>query len=186
MFYLLLLACSSPFADPARALGDAVPDAPRQPTEIDRPSTLGVADTPLTDVHGAPIGVACVTCHGPNPDTAWASRPGAPFHTGVTLVHGDITCDSCHDPADRSKLRLANGAVLEVTDAVTLCSQCHGPQARDYAHGAHGGMNGYWDTRRGPRVRNNCVSCHAPHAPAYGQVLPVFPPADRRPLQHEE
>jgi hypothetical protein len=62
-----------------------------------------------------------------------------------------------------------------------LCGQCHGPQARDYAHGAHGGMTGYWDLSRGPRERNNCIDCHDPHAPAFPKVRPVFAPKDRFP-----
>jgi hypothetical protein len=66
-----------------------------------------------------------------------------------------------------------------VTDAMTLCAQCHGPQFRDYQNGSHGGMNGHWDLSRGPRLRNHCVDCHDPHVP---QVLPVHPapgPKDR-------
>lgn len=185
MLLLLLVACDNGFADPSRALGPAVPDGPRHPTEIHRPTTLGVVDTPVTDVHGTPVGVACVTCHGPDPATSWASRDGAPFHTGVDLEHGALTCASCHDPEDRTQLRLADGTNLDVVDAQTLCAQCHGPQFRDYRNGSHGGMTGYWDTRRGPRERNDCVDCHAPHAPAYAKVLPVFPPKDRRPLAHD-
>jgi hypothetical protein len=179
---LLLLACDTGFADPSRELGEPVPDGPRHPTEITRPATLGVVDTPRVDVHGTPVGVACVTCHGPDPETSWAAREGEAFHTGVVLAHGAITCDSCHDPEDRTRLRLADGTRVELGDAMTLCAQCHGPQTRDYRRGSHGGMTGYWDTRRGPRDRNDCTVCHAPHTPAYAPVLPVFPPKDRRPL----
>jgi formate-dependent nitrite reductase cytochrome c552 subunit len=186
MMLLLLTACDTGFADPSREYGEPVPDGARHPTEIHRPTTLGVVDTPVSDVNGTPVGVACVTCHGPDPDTSWAAREGEPFHTGVDLAHGALTCASCHDPVDRTVLRLADGTTFPVTDAMTLCAQCHGPQTRDYEHGSHGGMTGYWDTRRGPRERNNCVDCHAPHTPAYGRVLPVFPPADRRPLAHDD
>ena len=59
------------------------------------------------------------------------------------------------------------------------CAQCHGPQYRDYRHGAHGGMRGHWDLSRGPRERNHCVACHDPHAPAFGQFEPVPGPRDR-------
>lgn len=179
--FLLLVACDTGFADPSREFGPPVPDGPRHPTTIHAPSTLGVVDTPLTDANGTPVGVACATCHGPDPETAWASRDGAPFHTGVALAHGALTCDSCHD-ADRTALHLADGTSVALPDAIELCAQCHGPQYRDYTHGSHGGLNGYWDTRRGPRTKNHCVDCHGPHAPAYAGVLPVFPPADRRPL----
>ena len=185
MLLLILLACDHGFSDPSRELGEVVSEGVRFPTEVHRPRTLGVVDTPLVDVHGTPIGVACETCHGPDAESAWVTRPGEPFHTGVSLVHGPITRASCHDPDDRSQLRLADGTGLALEDAMILCAQCHGPQFRDYSHGAHGGMSGWWDTRRGPRVRNHCVDCHAPHAPAYASVLPAPPPADRQPLLHQ-
>ena len=54
-----------------------------------------------------------------------------------------------------------------------------GPQRRDYDHGAHGGMQGYWDLRRGPRTRNHCVECHDVHSPAFGAFRPMPAPRDR-------
>ena len=74
---------------------------------------------------------------------------------------------------------LADGQAVPYTEVMTLCGQCHGPQTRDYAHGAHGGMNGYWDLRKGGRTRNTCINCHDPHAPAFPLVMPVLPPRDR-------
>jgi len=174
--------CDRGFADPSREFGPPVPDdAPLHPVEIVAPTTLGVADTPLVDAQGRPIGVACATCHGPNPAQSWAAGSGAPetFHEAVDLQHGDLVCNACHVDGDRTRLHLADGTSLDLGDAMTLCAQCHGVQVRDYRHGSHGGMNGHWDLRRGPRTRNHCVSCHAPHAPAYGTVLPVHPPRDR-------
>lgn len=178
--FLLLGACAGGFSDPGRAFGEPTdPDAPLHPETIHVPTTLGVVDTPRADVNGTPIGVACATCHAP--DGAQIGDTGAPeaFHTKVDVLHGDLACASCHDPVDRARLRLADGSTIPLADALALCSQCHGPQARDYRHGAHGGMSGYWDRRRGPRERNSCVDCHAPHAPAYERVLPVHPPMDR-------
>lgn len=175
-------ACEHGFADPSREFGEVVPDdAPLHPVEIHLPTTLGVADTPLLDARGRPIGVACATCHGPTAQTSWAASPGDPevFHGAVELQHGQLTCNACHDAIERSRLHLADGTPLELRDAMTLCAQCHGVQMRDYRNGSHGGMNGYWDRRRGPRNRNHCVDCHAPHDPAYGSVLPVHPPRDR-------
>ncbi len=179
---LVFLGCQSGFAYPAREFGEPVLEGPRFPTEIHAPTTLGVVDTPLTDVHGTPIGVACITCHGPDPATAWVTVPGEAFHTGVELAHGDVTCASCHDPDDRTQLRLADGTAVAMADTMTLCAQCHGPQTRDYRRGSHGGMSGYWDTRRGPRTRNHCIDCHAPHAPAYAPMVPAAPANDRMPL----
>ncbi len=189
---LLLGACARPgFADPSREFGPPVPaDAPLHHVDIHVPPALGALDTHLDDVRGRPVGVSCDTCHGPAADgEPMADRAGAPdepLHADLELAHGDLSCDSCHDPTDRTHLRLADGTLVDYADAMDLCTQCHGPQARDYRGGSHGGMTGYWDLRRGPRSRNHCVDCHAPHDPAYRAALPVFPPRDRYFGSHEE
>lgn len=178
---LLFVACDHGFADPGRELADAVPaDSALHRVEIHRPGALGRLDTAITDASGAPVGVACATCHSPGVSTPIAEGEGPPerFHGAVKLQHGSLVCESCHD-ADRTLLHLADGATLEFGDTMTLCSQCHGTQRRSYDHGAHGGMSGYYDLRQGPRLRNNCVDCHAPHGPKYPNFLPVFPPRDR-------
>lgn len=177
--WALTAGCGTDWTDPSRELGEPVADTAPHAEVIAVPKTVGVVDTPLTDVNGTPIGVSCRTCHGPDPDSSWAARPGEPFHTKVELKHGDNVCNSCHDPEDRTRLHLADGTPIEFGESIRLCAQCHGPQWRDYQHGAHGGMNGYWDRRRGGRTRHHCAACHAPHTPAYGQVLPVHPPRDR-------
>ena len=138
-----------------------------------------MVDTERVDINGTPIGVACVTCHGPDPAESWAAREGEAFHTKVEVVHGEVSCDGCHDAADRSQLHFSDGVLLPMADAMSLCAQCHGPQYRDYSRGSHGGMTGYWDTTRGPRERNHCVECHAPHAPAVPRVAPAPAPIDR-------
>lgn len=180
LLFALLGACSGGFAAAERAEGPAVDASlPRQADVIVAPTTLGVVDSARVDVNGTPIGVACATCHHPDGTLLGDAGPPERFHTGVELRHGDLSCAHCHDPVDRSKLRLANGESVALLDAMTLCAQCHGPQARDFRHGAHGGMNGYWDTRRAPRERTVCVTCHAPHSPAYEKVTPVHAPQDR-------
>lgn len=174
-----LAACDRGFVDPGREFAAAVPaDTAPHAVEINR--AVGQLDTPLTDATGAPVGVACETCHAPGVSTPIAERAGLPatFHGAVKLRHGALSCDSCHD-ADRTRLHLADATVIELGDTMTLCSQCHGTQRRDYDHGAHGGMSGYYDLRQGPRLRNNCVDCHAAHAPKYPSFLPTFPPRDR-------
>ena len=184
IFFLLLAACGSGsgFTAPSREFG------PERPTEgaphavhIHQPPGLGVADVDLADARGVRLGVPCATCHGDNAEGPWVERDDAPqdFHGNVALEHGTLSCDSCHQSDDRTKLHLADGELLDITDAMTLCAQCHGVQYRDYTHGSHGGMTGHWDLQRGGRDRNNCVDCHFPHSPAYEQVMPVHPPRDR-------
>lgn len=182
---LVLVACNGDFSDSTRALGEVVVGEPDAGVEVHTPTTLGVVDTPVPDVSGTPIGVACATCHGPEAGSDWAARPGEAFHTGVALEHGDLACDACHDPTDRSRLHLADGRTLEFGDTLLLCAQCHGPKYTTWKHGAHGGMNGYWDLRRGPRLRNHCVDCHAPHTPQIAPVTPM-PRARDRGLHGEE
>lgn len=130
-------------------------------------------------------GISCGTCHdhwvtGPQAETP-AELEG--FHQNMRLEHGELTCSSCHHPDDRDKLRLANNKSIGFEDTIELCGQCHGPQLRDYRHGAHGGMSGHWDLEEGPRVRNHCVNCHDPHAPDFPTVEPAPGPRDRGTMQ---
>ncbi len=165
-------------------------DAASVPAAMDRssfPTTyhvsrdVGTLDTGMRDINGRHIGVPCSTCHVQHAEPPFAERPDQlkEFHTGLRFAHGDQTCSTCHVQEERDKLRLADGRRLEFAEVMTLCAQCHGPQARDYRNGSHGGMNGYWDLKRGPRTRNSCTDCHNPHMPAYPQVMPVFQPKDR-------
>ena len=134
------------------------------------------------DEKGNAVSVACATCHTIKPGNLDAKLgiPLAQFHQGLIGRHGNLSCASCHNRTDGyATLRLADGTSVSYTEVMTLCAQCHGPQFRDYQHGAHGGMTGYWDLTRGDRVRNNCVDCHDPHAPKYPTVAPARGPNDR-------
>lgn len=134
-----------------------------------------------TDHAGQPATIACGTCHAVRPPDP-ANRSAADldqFHQGLNVAHGTNSCLSCHDAGDYDSLKLADGRKVAFEDSMTLCSQCHGPQRRDYDHGAHGGMNGYWDLSRGGRVRNTCVDCHDPHVPKYQGAIPMPRPRDR-------
>lgn len=157
------------------------PGATPWPVRVELPADLGEVDSGLRDVNGHPIGVACASCHESHAEAPFAQRVEElkDFHTDLKFAHGDQRCFACHAPEDRSLLRLADDRRIELAEVQTLCSQCHGPQARDWRRGSHGGMRGYWDLSRGPRVRASCVSCHDAHAPAWPQVQPVFKPKDR-------
>jgi hypothetical protein len=122
--------------------------------------------------------VPCRTCHslGESRKLPSSTADLRLFHIGLTLQHGDLACAACHAEGNPPRLHLATGAPLPMAEAMTLCGQCHGPQLRDYRHGAHGGMTGYWDRSRGPRERNHCIDCHDAHAPAYVGGRPVFAP----------
>ena len=126
-------------------------------------------------------GVPCSTCHAEMVRGPMKQRPEqlTDFHRNMEFGHGEMTCGSCHAAQNRDRLKLADGRTIAFEETMQLCAQCHGPQMRDYEHGAHGGMSGHWDLSQGPRVRNHCVNCHDPHAPAYPKVQPAPPPRDR-------
>ncbi|NOY27577.1 MAG: hypothetical protein GXP62_17065 [Oligoflexia bacterium] len=180
---LLNLACDTGYTDASRQFAEPLASRGDFPTEIHEPTDFGILKTPIVDDEGKeklPAGAACETCHGPEPDPDLYTPPPADenYHTQVEIKHGKLTCYQCHD-RDRTKLHLADGTQIEFVDVIALCAQCHGPQYRNYIHDAHGGLNGYWDTSQGAKIRNNCVDCHVPHAPAFKKATPVFRPRDR-------
>jgi formate-dependent nitrite reductase cytochrome c552 subunit len=133
------------------------------------------------DAHGNAVTVSCSTCHTTRPPNA-ATKTSADlneFHKGLRVTHGSVSCLACHNSGDYDALKLADGTRVEFSNVMTLCAQCHGPQMKDYEHGVHGGMNGYWDRNRGPQRKLNCVDCHHPHAPQFPKMRPTFKPKDR-------
>jgi hypothetical protein len=165
--------------DPADAPAAAA--AVRHPVIVNRPAGPPRVESSLVDALGEPVTVACSSCHSIRAPDA-SNRTAADldeFHQGLTFIHGTTTCHSCHGQADYDALRLADGRAIPFTEVMTLCAQCHGRQATSYEHGAHGGMTGYWDLARGPRLRNGCTDCHNPHAPAFPAMQPTFKPRDR-------
>lgn len=146
-------------------------------------SPLGPPTIKLTqaDPQGRVGEVACSTCHSVREPNHKNRTPADldQFHQNMTFAHGNLTCYACHNPADADTLHLADSTKIEYTQVMTLCGQCHGSQVRDYEHGVHGGMNGYWDMSRGGRTRNSCVDCHDPHVPKFPTMQPTFKPRDR-------
>lgn len=183
---ILLLACSTGFDHPERELAEAPSaDGPLHPVTIHAPPTVGAVDTTRTDVHGTPLAVGCETCHGGALPLAQPQGNPEDFHGDLAMAHGELSCGACHSD-DRLGLHLADGERLEFGDAMRLCAQCHGPQTRDYEHGSHGGMTGYWDLRQGPRERNHCLDCHGAHSPQIRAVQPAEAPLDRGRIPSEE
>lgn len=151
------------------------------PVKIIKPAGPPVCYTGQTDSNGQPVTVSCSTCHAtrkPNFENKVVEDLDE-FHGSLKVVHGTLSCLSCHHAEDYDALKLADGSRIEFSEVMTLCAQCHGQQKKDYDHGAHGGMSGYWDLTRGPRTKNNCVDCHAPHSPQFPKMQPTFKPRDR-------
>lgn len=155
--------------------------ATSHPVIINRPSGPPRVELAGVDPQGRSASVACSTCHNtrkPNFENKTAATLDE-FHQGMVFDHGTIACYACHNPQDADTLRLADESSVSYPDVMTLCSQCHGQQATSFAHGAHGGMNGHWDLKAGPQMKNNCIDCHDPHSPAYPKMVVGFKPIDR-------
>jgi len=159
----------------------AAPGPATHPVVVNRSSKLTSIETDVEDWRGQRTRMACATCHALRAPRSLPTRTTdlKEFHTGLVFAHGDQSCASCHVEGRYDAVHLADGTTVAMADALRLCSQCHGPQARDFSHGAHGGMTGYWDRSAGPRVRNHCVDCHDPHAPRYPGMRPAPRPRDR-------
>lgn len=150
-------------------------------TTINKPSGPPRIELRQPDPQGRVGSIACSTCHSVREPDFSNRQPKDldQFHQNMQLAHGTLSCYSCHHPDDADSLRLADTTKVAYAEVMTLCAQCHGTQARDYKHGTHGGMNGYWDLSRGPRTRNNCIDCHDPHVPKFPSMKPTFKPRDR-------
>jgi hypothetical protein len=173
----VVLGCSS---DAPR--GTRPPPGPKTgKTVIHIPERLTGIATGQTDARGQPVRVGCATCHSLRQPERLPTSPTEldEFHQGLELVHGNLTCGSCHVLGDQTELHLADGTRIAMVEAMQLCRQCHGTQARDYDRGAHGGMSGHWDLSAGDRLRNHCIDCHDVHQPAFRPSHPVLPPRDR-------
>ncbi|MFW5877021.1 MAG: hypothetical protein ACOCXM_09810 [Myxococcota bacterium] len=183
----MLLSAAGCGADPDVEM-DTPSDAPGSPesppggVEVRTPEALTGIASGIVDPRGNQTPIACATCHGmreePHELPKKAEALGGP-HADLIFRHGELPCASCHHPERYDQLRLADGTGIAMAEAMQLCAQCHGPQARDYRRGSHGGMRGYWDLTRGSRIRNHCVDCHDSHAPAFPRVQPAPPPRDR-------
>lgn len=174
-----------------RAAETAVPQNPevRHAVEIRKPAGPPVFHTGIKDADGKSRTMTCAECHKtrqPNAENR-LGRPMAFFHQDLKGAHGSLSCVTCHNAVEgNGTLRLADGTSFPYSEVMQLCAQCHGPQFRDYQHGAHGGMTGYWDLSKGGRTRANCIDCHNPHAPKYQPVQPAKGPNDRGSAKEKE
>ena len=132
---------------------------------INQPAKLTSVEAGQRDALGRIRRVPCATCHTILDRDAGSLASAAgdlrDFHRGLRFSHGSVSCASCHvrGPRVSEELRLADGTTVPMTEVMQLCAQCHGPQYRDYRHGSHGGMTGYWDLRREAWGRLSAVGC---------------------------
>lgn len=117
----------------------------------------------------------CSNCHA-GMEVNTKKRVLTEEHTNIKLHHGESIrwCFDCHDPANRDKLRLVNGDLIDFTESYVLCGQCHGPTYRDWKAGIHGKRIGYFSG--GKITYFLCVNCHYPHDPKFKPIKPEPPP----------
>lgn len=98
-------------------------------------------------------------------------------HADIVMGHGQHNrnnlCFNCHDEANLDLLQTRDGRKLKLSESTQLCGSCHGPTYRDWEAGAHGRMSGYWERTLGQVTRQDCVSCHNPHAPDFPSRHPA-------------
>lgn len=113
----------------------------------------------------------CSTCHNDKPVVV---RQGGVLTHNITINHGslgnELTCIDCHREAERDYLEDKKGRKIDFDHSYQLCGQCHFRQKRDWIGGAHGKRVTYW---AGPRVVNNCATCHNPHSPRFEKRFPA-------------
>ena len=100
-----------------------------------------------------------------------------PEHADVVMGHGthgrNNNCFNCHNENNLTTLQPRDGRELKLEESTQLCGSCHGPTYRDWDSGAHGRINGYWNTKLGPAVKKDCVNCHNPHSPRFPGRKPL-------------
>lgn len=186
MLLTAALALQSPKSDaPDVTDGNSILPTATRPSHdvlVRKPTAPAGVNTGRVDFQGNPVVLECRNCHDvmePNINISDAAQLDK-FHQRLKFTHGQLSCVACHNSQDGyTTLHLADGTTISYADTMTLCAQCHGPQHRDYQHGSHGGMTGYWDLTKGPRQRNHCVDCHDPHSPQIPVVRPAAGPNDR-------
>ena len=164
---------------------DAAPAEPQ--AEPGGPPELGLPPDPLTASQPRPQlfrvppppfskGVfPCSECHA-DLDTDPTPRPMREKHRKIKLVGHDEEnrwCLDCHDSADRDKLHLASGKLIDFEESYRLCGQCHGEKLRDWKAGVHGKRTGMWN---GEKEYLLCAHCHNPHSPRFKPIQPEPPP----------
>ena len=107
-------------------------------------------------------------------------------HSNIVMGHGQNNrnnlCFNCHDEKNLEAFQTKDGRELKFEESTQLCGSCHGPTIRDWDAGAHGRTSGHWNREMGPFTKQDCVSCHDPHAPKFPGRKPGPPPHALRPL----
>lgn len=165
-----------------------LPSIPPVDPQFTNTAPVRVSAAELIRTGGDTSGLACNACHDEKKPVAVhldaENNVILPEeHKDLVMRHGrnnrNDHCFNCHDSSNLELLLTRDGRKLKIDESTKLCASCHGPTYRDWEVGIHGRLRGHWDRQRGPVVRQDCVSCHDPHAPAFPSMKPAPGP---RPL----
>lgn len=121
----------------------------------------------------------CTSCHLGR--VVMANKRIADAHNNIQPEHPEQTgavCSTCHSADDVELLTLKSGERAALDESYRLCGQCHFPEAKAWAGGAHGKRLDGW---QGRRVVMACADCHDPHKPAVQVRIPFRAPQIERP-----
>ena len=125
----------------------------------------------------------CTSCHLGR-RIVMENRRISDAHNNIQPVHPDQTgavCSTCHSADDVALLTLKSGERATLDESYRLCAQCHFPEAKAWAGGAHGKRLDGW---QGHRVVMACADCHDPHKPAVPVIVPFRAPQLERSRGH--
>jgi len=167
------LQFTSPVASP-----NPVPASVIDPTPIRRPSPRALYTVGQFTYH-------CNLCHRIEPISRAAGQEFTK-HAEIHLAHGMNTrCLNCHHPLNRETFVDDFGEEIPWDQPQLLCAKCHGPVFRDWQHGSHGRINGFWNSALGEQVRLKCIECHDPHHPPFPPLASAAGPKTLRTLPHQ-
>ena len=121
----------------------------------------------------------CTSCHQ-GKKVVMANKRIGDAHNNIQPVHPEQTgavCSTCHSADDVQLLTLKSGERATLDESYRLCAQCHFPEAKAWAGGAHGKRLDGW---QGRRVVMACADCHDPHKPAVQVRIPFRAPQIER------
>lgn len=164
-----------------------VPTPPVDPA-VTNTAPVRTSAAELFRTGGDTSGLACASCHDPGKRVPVIFTNNAIVlaeeHKDLVMAHGRNSrnnhCYNCHDDANLEMLKLRDGRQLKIQDSGLLCGSCHGTTLRDWEAGIHGRTTGFWNRTAGVSTRDDCTSCHDPHAPAFPPLKPGPAPARYR------
>jgi len=145
-------------------------------------ATVRVSAAELIRSDGDTSGFDCYACHDQKkPVVVKVDEKGEIVlpeeHNDLVIQHGrhgrNNHCYNCHDPAALNTVVTRDGHRFKFEESSRLCAGCHGPTYRDWEVGIHGRVTGYWDREQGAVTKQDCTSCHNPHAPAFPSIKPA-------------